>query len=46
VSYDKRLRHALLMRGGKFELQALGCPAIVTVVVFTILGARWLGLIW
>lgn len=43
--HEKYLRHALLVRWEKCELQALGIPAIIAVVVFTLLGARWLGLI-
>jgi len=41
---DKRPPHALLVRWGKFELQAFGFPAIIAVMIFTIVGARWLGL--
>jgi len=37
--------HALLVRLGRCEVQALGIPAIVAVVVFALLGARWLGLV-
>jgi hypothetical protein len=37
--------HALLVRWGKFEVHAFGVPAIIAVVVFAVLGGRWLGLI-
>jgi hypothetical protein len=36
--------HALLVRWGRFELRALGLPAIIAVVVLTVVGARWFGL--
>jgi hypothetical protein len=42
---EKPLRHALLLRCGKYEVQAFGIPAIVTVFVVLLLGVRWLGLI-
>jgi hypothetical protein len=42
---EKQSRHALLLRWGKYEFQALGIPAILVVVVAALLGARWLGLI-
>jgi hypothetical protein len=41
---DRLPRHALLLRWGKCELQALGIPAILSVVVVALIGARWLGL--
>ena len=41
----KKPAHALLLRWGKCEIQALGIPAIIAVVVVALLGARWLGLI-
>ena len=41
----KEPTHALLLRWGKCELQAIGVPAIVAVIVVALLGARWLGLI-
>lgn len=36
--------HALLVRWGDCELEAVGIPAITAVVVLLLLGARWLGL--
>lgn len=42
---EKPSRHALFLRFGNCELGALGLPAIAVVVVLTLLGARWLGLI-
>jgi hypothetical protein len=42
---EKHPRHALLLRWGKCEVHALGIPAIVAVVLLTLLGARWMGLI-
>jgi hypothetical protein len=45
MSPEKQSPHVLFVRWGKFELQALGIPAVIAVVVFTIVGARWLGLI-
>ncbi len=41
----EKYAHALLVRWGRFELHALGLPAIIAVVVFTVLGARWFGLL-
>ena len=41
----ERPTHALLVRWGKCELQALGIPAIAAVVVLALLVARWLALI-
>lgn len=46
----KSLRsHALLVRCGKYEFQALGIPAIIAVVIVVVivalLGALWFGLI-
>ncbi len=43
--HKNKPRHALLVRAGKYQLEALGLPAIVTVVIVALLGARWLGLI-
>ena len=43
--HEKEPRHALLLRWGKCELQALGIPAIVAVIVVALVGPRWLGLI-
>jgi hypothetical protein len=41
----KEPTHALLVRWGKCELQAVGAPAIIAIVVLAVLGAKWLGLI-
>ncbi len=45
MSPEKQPPHALFVRWGKFEIQALGFPAVIAVVIFTVVGARWLGLI-
>jgi len=42
---EKPSRHGILLRWGKYEFQAFGIPAILTVAVVAVLGARWLGLI-
>ncbi len=40
----EKATHALLVRWGDCELEAVGIPAITAVVVLLLLGARWLGL--
>jgi hypothetical protein len=37
--------HALVVRWGKYEMEAIGIPAIAVIAVLLVLGARWLGLI-
>jgi len=42
---EKPPNHALLVRLGKYEFQAVGLPAILAVIALALLTARWLGLI-
>jgi hypothetical protein len=45
MSDKQKPPHAFLVRWGKYELEAIGIPAIVVVAVLILLGARWLALI-